>query len=435
MSVNATPADEGAEASAAASPFSWYVLGVLTLTYGMSFLDRSVLNLLLEPIKKEFQLSDTALGLMAGLGFVCVYSTLGMYIGRLGDRMNRINIVGVAFAIWSVMTGLTGAVTSVFQLVLCRLGVAAGESALQGPAHSLISDYFPNDSRTRALAVFSIGPYLGIFLGFNWAGFLSQYYGWRVAFLGCCIPGLIVALAAWLTIPEPARGQSEAKGARIEECTFGEAMRFLIRQKTFVLCVAAYCLTSYTNFGMSVWLPAFLGRVHHLTPVQIGLWAGTIKGGVGMLMAIVGGVIIDRFKGPRESWRLSFPAWCSMIGGPAFAILLWPDDFATAMVGLVLGVALTAIHGGAVYAAVQSVAKVRMRALAGAIVVLGSSFAGSTIGPAAVGWLNDTLAASLGQQAIRYSMLTTCVASMLGALCLFAAARTLAEDRKRALAE
>lgn len=413
----------------------YYVLGLLTLAYGLMFLDRSVINLLLDPIKKEFELSDTTLGLIAGFGFAIIYSSLGMCVGRMGDRLNRVGILGVACAFWSLMTGLTSLAANVLQLVLYRVGVAVGESALQGPAHSLIADHFNNDRRSRALAVFSIGPYLGIFLGFWWAGWVNQHYGWRTAFMACGIPGIVLAAIIYLTIPEPARGQNDAPGANLKMYSLGDTLRFLRSQKTFVLCVVGYCLTSYTNFAMSVWIPAFLGRVHHLNSQDIGQWAGTIKGLVGMGSAILGGFLIERFKGESERWRLLLPAIASMLGGPAFLLFLAPDSFAMSMCGLVLGVFLTAIHGGPVYAAVQASSKVRMRALAGAILVLGASLFGSGVGPLTVGALNDWLAPVYGPQAVRYSLMSACVTSVLGALCLWWASASLADDRLRALEE
>jgi MFS family permease len=430
--------DDVTASSAPAIPsapvYSYYVLALLTLTYGMAFLDRSVVNLLLDPIKKEFQLSDTALGLIAGFGFATVYSVLGIIVGRLGDRFNRIGMLGIAFAFWSVMTSLTSLAASTTQLVLYRLGVATGESALQGPSHSLIADHFPADRRARALAVFSIGPYLGIFIGFWWAGWVNQHYGWRAAFLACGLPGLILALALFLTVSEPRRGRVDASEAPAKMYPLGETLGFLWRQKTFVLCVVGYCLTSYTNFAMAVWVPAFLGRVHHLNTQEIGQWAGTVKGLVGMTMAIIGGLIVERFReGAMERWRLLLPAIASFLGGPAFALFLLPESFALSMVGLVLGVMFTAIHGGAVYAAVQASSKIRMRALAGAILVTGASFVASGVAPVAIGWMNDLMTPAFGPMAVRYSLLSGCVTTMLGALCLWRASVSLEEDRKRAL--
>src|SRR6202047_151870 len=172
-----------ADVNAAAKPSMrrYYVLGLLTVVYALNFLDRTIFNVLIEPIKKEFLLSDTTMGLLAGFGFVLLYSLLGIPIARLADRLNRRNIVAVAFAFWSAMTFLCGMASSVGTLALARIGVGIGESAGTPAAQSMIADLFNKNERPRALGVYAIGTYLGVFLGYFIGGYVNQHYGWRVA--------------------------------------------------------------------------------------------------------------------------------------------------------------------------------------------------------------------------------------------------------------
>src|SRR5712675_3093652 len=197
-----------AEVNAAAKPSMrrYYVLGVLTVVYALNFLDRTIFNVLIEPIKKEFGLSDTMMGLLAGFGFVLFYSLVGIPIARVADRVNRRNIVAAAFAFWSAMTFLCGMATSVTSLALARIGVGIGESAGTPASQSMVADLFDKNERPRALGIYAIGTYLGVFLGYFLGGYVNQHYGWRMAFFAAGLPGIALATVLWLTIAEPRRG-------------------------------------------------------------------------------------------------------------------------------------------------------------------------------------------------------------------------------------
>src|ERR1700751_1477376 len=168
------------ETAAKPSPTRYFVLGLLTIIYALNFLDRTIFNVLIEPIKKEFALSDTMMGLLAGFGFAVFYSLLGIPIARVADRMNRRNIVALAFAFWSAMTALCGMATSVTSLALARIGVGIGESAGTPASQSLVADLFDKNERPRALGIYAVGTYLGVFLGYFIGGYFNQHYGWRV---------------------------------------------------------------------------------------------------------------------------------------------------------------------------------------------------------------------------------------------------------------
>src|SRR3954471_21384643 len=172
----------------------YYLLVLLTLIYGLNFLDRTIFNVLIEPIKREFQLSDMAMGLLAGFGFVPFYLALGMPVARFADRTNRRNIVAIAFAFWSAMTALCGMAQSVTVLALARIGVGIGESAGTPASQSIVADHFNKDERPRALGIFAIGTYVGVFLGYFVGGWVNQYYGWRAAVLVGGLAGILFAV-------------------------------------------------------------------------------------------------------------------------------------------------------------------------------------------------------------------------------------------------
>src|SRR6201989_2585931 len=175
-----------ADAAARPSARRYYVLGLLTVVYALNFLDRTIFNVLIEPIKKEFGLSDTTMGLLAGLRFVLFYSLLGIPIARLADRLNRRNIVAIAFAFWSAMTFLCGMAQSLTTLALARIGVGIGESAGPPAPQSLVADLFDKNERPRALGIYAIGTDLGVFLGYFIGGWVNQHYCW-----GCSARGAV----------------------------------------------------------------------------------------------------------------------------------------------------------------------------------------------------------------------------------------------------
>jgi MFS family permease len=191
-----------------------YVLVMLTLVYVFNFIDRQLLVILQESIKKELQLSDTQLGLLSGFTFAIFYVTLGIPIASLADKRNRRNIVAISLGLWSVMTAFSGMARNFIQLLFARIGVGVGEAGGSPPAHAMISDYFHPEKRATALSIYSTGIYIGILVGFLMGGYLNQHLGWRTAFFALGIPGIIFSLLFYTTVKEPRRGATDANAAQ-----------------------------------------------------------------------------------------------------------------------------------------------------------------------------------------------------------------------------
>jgi MFS family permease len=425
----ATQAVRPTEIAATPSARRYYVLGVLTLVYALNFLDRTIFNVLIEPIKKEFSLSDTAMGLLAGFGFVLFYSLLGIPIARLADRLNRRNIVALAFAFWSAMTFLCGMATNVTALALARIGVGLGESGSSPASQSIVADLFSKNERPRALGIFAIGTYLGIFLGYFIGGFVNQHYGWRMAFYVAGLPGIALAALLWLTIQEPKRG---AMAETFTPEPLGATLRFLASQQSFVIVLVGFCLTTYTNYATAAWVPPFLARVHHLSSAEIGTYAGTFKGLAGMAGTLLGGLLVAQISRRDDRWKLWAPAIMSGLAGPMFALCMLTPDFATMVTALALTSFLVGFHLGPIFAIAQTVARPSMRALASALIALTATCFGQGVGPLTVGMINDALKNDYGTDAVRYSLLSASLTTMLGALLFVWAARTIRADIARA---
>ena len=346
-----------AQASAAGpSRRRYYVLALLTIIYALNFLDRTIFNVLIEPIKKEFFLSDTTMGLLAGFGFVLFYSLLGIPIARVADRINRRNIVAAAFAFWSAATALCGMASSVTTLALARIGVGIGESAGTPASQSLIADLFDKNDRPRALGIYAIGTYLGVFMGYFLGGYLNQYYGWRMAFFVAGLPGLALAAVLWLTVSEPRRG---AMAETFSPEPLGPTLGFLASQRTFVVVLIGFCLTTYTNYATAAWIPPFLARVHHLNSAEIGTYAGTFKGLFGMAGTLVGGLVVAQISRRDDRWKLWAPAITSGLAGPVFAVCMLTPDFGTMVAALAATSFLVGFHLGPIFAIAQTVARDR----------------------------------------------------------------------------
>ena len=425
----ASEARAQSRAAATPSPRRYYVLAVLTGVYAFNFLDRTIFNVLIEPIKKEFALSDTTMGLLAGFGFVLFYSLLGIPIARVADRVNRRNIVALAFAFWSAMTFLCGLASSVTTLALARIGVGIGESAGTPASQSLLADLFDKNERPRALGIYAIGTYLGVFLGYFLGGWVNQHYGWRAAFVSAGLPGVALAALLWLTIAEPKRG---AMAETFAPEPIGPTLRFLISQPSFVIVLLGFCLTSYTNYATSAWIPPFLARVHHLSSAEIGAYAGTFKGLCGIAGTLVGGFVVGQISRRDDRWKLWAPAIMSGLAGPVFAVCMLTPDFVTMIAALAATSFLVGFHLGPIFAIAQTVARPSMRALASALVLLTATCFGQGVGPLAVGMVNDALKASFGPDAVRYSLLSAAATTTLGALLFVWAARFIRADIARA---
>jgi MFS family permease len=426
------PSAISAPGATSVSATRYYTLALLTLIYALNFLDRTIFNVLIEPIKREFQLSDTMLGLLAGFGFVLMYSVLGMPIARLADRRSRRNIVAAGLAFWSAMTALCGMAQNVTMLTLARIGVGIGESAGTPASQSIIADLFGKDERPRALGIFAIGTYLGVFLGYFFGGWVNQYFGWRVAFISAGIPGLAIALILWFTVVEPVRRGDGAE--KIHNEALGSTFAFLFSQRSFLLVLIGFCLAGFTNYATAVWIPPFMARVHHLTSAEIGTYAGTFKGLFGIAGALAGGFVVAKISRDDDRWKVWAPAIMSGIAGPIFVVCMLTPSFQVMVWTLGLFSIFVGFHLGPIFAVAQTIAKTSMRALAAATVLLTATCFGQGVGPLAVGYLNDLLKAAYGAEAVRYSLMIAALATVLAALFFILAAQSIRADIKRAAA-
>ena len=412
-----------------------YALAMLTVIYSVNFLDRTVIRILIDPIKHEYHLSDTVMGFISGAGFVIMYSILAAPVARWADRGNRRSIITWGLIVWSGMTALGGVARNALQLTLSRFGVGIGEAAGTAPSASMISDLFPGAKRSSAMAIYQLGPVIGGFLGMVIGGWVNHHYGWHNAFLVAGVPGLLVALIFRLTVTEPARGASEVRRVDTNQQKLGATARYLLRQKSYMLLLTGFCFTTYTQFGFGTWTAAFLGRIQHLNTAQIGLYAGILGGVSGLVGTLAGGYLADWAGRKNIRWKIYVPAIASILAFPGVLLFSFAPSLLTCLIGLTIVTMMSPVHVGPLVGVSHSVVKVGMRAFSTSIIYLISEIFGLGIGPLLIGVANDWLRPRLGEAVIRYSMATAAFTTLVGGIIFCIAARFLERDVARTLAD
>ena len=414
-----------------------YVIALIWVVLWLRFVDLQIIAVLLEPIKAEFTLTDTQLGLLTGIAFALFYSTLGIPIAWMADRYNRVNIIAVAIGIWSFMTAMCGLATSFITLFLARIGVGIGEAGGQPPSYSLISDYIKPEKRSTVFALLNTSVPIGVFTGFIIGGWVNEFYGWRAAFMIVGIPGILVALLVYFTLREPPRGQMDIS-AKIEPDNLWDTVSFLLEQKSYIHIVMATSIVTLGAVGSGIWIPSFFIRVHGMSIPEIGTWLAFIYGGGGAAGSMLGGYLADSLSAKRNDkrWHMWVPAIATFCILPfSFFVYLWHDPITALLVHIGTVILMHAFLGPA-YGTVQTLAGASRRAIAAALNYLILYLVAFGGGPLIVGMVSDFLYARFGDESLRYSILPVVVIAFIwGSLHFYLAARTLREDLKKAQEE
>ena len=381
------------------------VLGIVSLFNSM---DRIVFSVLMEPIRLDLGLSDTAMGLLSGLAFTVFFALFGIPLARLADSRNRIKLLSLVVALWSLMTAISGAAQNFTQMFLTRAGVGIGESGCWPISHSLLADRFPPEQRAFALGVFQAGGGIGVLLGLLLAGLVADAVGWRGTFVIIGLPGLLLALLVRIKLTEPRLQSSAIPSESSGLSATWASIRGLLRLRTYRQILASYVFTSAGLFGMIQWLPAFLIRSHDLSLSQIGLWYGPVFGTGAVLGLLTGALLAPRWVVRDRRWELWWTALAYLLSVPLF---------------------ISTSGQGPLMAGIQSVAGSRARAMAIALALL-AGVVGQTIGPFLIGWFSDAWQSQLGSDALRYAMMVPLALLAWGVLHLYLAAGSLQEDSR-----
>lgn len=380
-------------------------LGLLFFAYVFSVTDRQIVSILFQPIKAEFGLSDTALGLLGGLAFGVFYATLGLPIARIADKGNRREIVAVSLAIFSAMTALCGMAQSFWQLVLARFGVGIGEAGVNPASHSMIADYYPPAQRSTVMSVLAMGANMGMFIGLIIGGFVSHAYGWRAAFLVVGLPGLILAVLVQMFLKEPQRGLSEGRVAKGDVPPLGQSLGYMWRNRAMRHLIAGSTITGVVTYGLSQWQPAFFMRVHEMPASKVGLTLGLLFGVVGGAGALCGGWLTDKLQNRREAWGIWMIAAVMVVMVPLHVSAFRAQSTAVSLALFMLPVFASSFYLGPSLALVQGLAPLRMRSISAAVKMLCMNLIGLGIGPTVVGVLSDLFEPAYGRDSLRMALI------------------------------
>jgi predicted MFS family arabinose efflux permease len=377
----------------------------LFLVSSSNYFDRHIVAVLLEPIKREFQVSDTWLGLLSGFCFSIFYAAFGMPVARWADCGNRRTVITLALAVWSAMTLLCGMAHSFWQLALARLGVGAGESGAIAPAQSLIVDYFPPERRATAISIFTAAGTAGSLLAFGLGGYITATYGWRSAFLLAGAPGLILVLLVRFVLAEP-RLQLGFEYSRTAGESFRDTLAILWRKRSFRHALAGCLLYFLLTYGGFVFIPAFLTRVLHASMANVSVVYGTVDAGASLIGMLGGGWLADRLARRDVRWLAWLPAVTCLLAAPLYILAFAVNDLWVFMALIFIADVLLIGGSPPVFAAIHAICGSRRRAMAIGLVLFSATLFGGGFGPLLTGALSDALSASYGADGLRYSLMS-----------------------------
>lgn len=367
-----------------------YFIVLLGLIYMMNFVDRTIISIAGEAIRRDLNLSDLQLGLLGGLAFSLFYAALGIPLARLAERRSRVGIIATVTAIWSVMTALSGAAGSFTQLLLCRMGVGVGEAGFTPALVSMLSDRFPEERRASAFSTIAIWVSVGAAVSATIGGWVVQNYGWRAAFVAMGVPGLVLAVVLKLTIAEPVRRNAGEAGTTP---SFGAVLQKVGRSPAFLYLTAASGLVGMVSFGLNLFMIPLLVRRYGLDIAQAGM---IFAGSLSLAMAIgnySGGRAADWLGRRDVGWFGRAPAMLLVISLPLYLLAILQSDWRWFMVLMFFSAASLNAFLPAIMTVTQRLVEPRMRASAAALHAFGQTVAGLGIGSVALGWLSDRLAA------------------------------------------
>lgn len=415
-----------------------YVLFLLTCVSIMNYVDRQLIGILSPAIKQDLQLSDWELGLLKGVAFAVLYTLLSIPIARLADKYNRVSIVGLALATWSGFTVVSGLVSNFMQLALARFAVSIGEAGGTAPIHSIISDYFPKEMRTKALAIIGMGVPLGAGLAFLVGGGISQAYGWRVAFIAMGLPGIALAVLLKLTVREPVRGAhdnaispdafSGPQGSGF--ALFLSALKHLWAIPTWRLIVIAVAAATFSSAATGAWIVDLFARAHPQYPMGIVFAVLGLSIGIGFTGGtFLGGWLVERLSIKNKAMYGIVPAAALAVNVPTTLIWIWFDDPVMALVMQSVGAATVGFYFGPCYALIQSLAPVSIRTMSTAIFFLIVNVIGLGLGPTLVGAVSNLLAPAYGDASgLRVGLTLVTLTSAYSAYVFWQMSKTVVDD-------
>jgi MFS family permease len=404
-----------------------YILIVLTALMALNHLDRQLLNILLELVRREFDLTDVQLGLLSGLSFAVVFTTLSIPAAVWAVRHDRGRLISGAALLWGVMTIACGAAQSFWQLLAARIGVGVGEAGGPAPSQAMLSDLYGPGERATAMATLSAGINLGVLLAFLFGGLIGHTFGWRAAFVSAGVLTLLLALLVRFTVRDPPRVPdpdhlTRAPGATLLRETLQTIWSDgVLRQ----LCLGA-SLISLVAYSSAAWLPSFVMRSHNLNVAQTGMYLAGALGIGGAIGAYFGGRLSDALRTLDIRWSLWVVGAATLIGKPLAIAFYLLEDTRLALALLVLPAMFSTVFLGPTIAVLHDRVPAHLRPIASAVLTLVITLIGLGIGPVLAGALSQYVFAASGEHSLRYALVLVQLAGLFAVVHYYLAGRWLA---------
>lgn len=404
------------------------VLAMLLAVYIFNWIDRQILAILAAPIQADLDLTDGEMGLLGGISFALLYSTLAVPLAALADRTSRSWVITVSLVVWSGFTALCGLAQGFWQIFFARLGVGVGEAGGVAPSYAVISDYFPSEKRARALSVYALGVPVGSAAGVLAGGYIAATVDWRIAFFTVGLAGIVLAPLFKALVRDKPRAVPAQASPGLADHGLAATARLLARKPSFWLLSFGGAASSMLGYGIAFWLPSLLQRSFGLDLVETSQYFGALLllGGVAGILA--GGWLGDRLGARNKAWYGYVPAIAFVAATPLFALGIVAEDTALSFGLFLLPFALAYIWLGPVLSAIQHLVAPPARATASALFLLINNLIGLGGGIYALGAFSEFLMPIYGNEALRFSMLYSLVLYLVAGLLMALAGPRLRRD-------
>jgi predicted MFS family arabinose efflux permease len=398
---------------------------MLCFVYVLNFLDRQLVSILAKPIQDTLHITDGQLGKLTGFYFALFYCFIAIPIGWLADRTSRTKVLSIACALWSGATAACGMAGSYGQLVAARMMVGVGEAGGVPPSYAIISDLFPRERRTTAMAIFNLGPPLGSALGIAFGAWLAVAFDWRIPFYVIGGIGVVTALAVYLVVREPKRGEADIVAAKREAAGFGATIARFFGNPVLLMASLASGAGNFITYGLLNFTTLFLMREKGMTLGEVAVWYALVVA-IGMSAGIyASGRIVDRFAVRGKAAYATIPAISLLAALPFFLGFVWAPSWQLALVFLIVPLFLNSFFLSATVTFVQGEVPPERRVISGALLLLVMNFIGLGLGPTYVGMASDFFRPTQGAHALQAAYYALAPMYLIGAALFLLLARLI----------